>query len=142
MSKELNIIEAMKMPIESKFGVFINGKRIYNVIIKSDSNKGKALFLDNRAIIKVTVTDSILNAKFIPIKQSVSFIDAITNKDNRRIKVDATKLNIAEDSYCVLNEYWNNTYHTVKEILEMFSNYNNKAMLKRIITECSWYIED
>jgi len=80
MKKELNIMEAIKMPTETIFEVYYeNGKkdaRSAKVLEVFDGKCKKRLVWDNRADINVVVTKSILNATFIPIPQPVRFMEA------------------------------------------------------------------
>ena len=66
MSKKLNIIEAMKMPIGTMFEVILNGEEFGCVakILESSVQSKKQLVWDNRANTSIVITDSIADAVF------------------------------------------------------------------------------
>ena len=83
MSKELNILQAIEMPVGTEFEV------IYKNGLK---NTIKTVLDGNRNFIKESdgylecTTYNFVTAKFIPIKKPVSFMEAV--KSGRRIKVE------------------------------------------------------
>ena len=137
---EMNIIGAMKMPVGTEFEVIIDGEK-YNMKAKINKSKQnineKELVWDNRGYIKVTITESILNAKFIPIQKPVSFMEAVSSEKNM-IKVDI------EDIICGLSENMKEQlreYNTIGATLYCLSNYFTNESLVKIFQEGKWYIE-
>ena len=138
MSKELNILQAIEMPVGTEFRV------VYKDSIKMAIKK--TVLDKNRNFVAVSdgdlesTTHNFVTAKFIPIQKPVSFEEAICS--NKRIKVVVPKeLN---DKYsngitCLLNDYWNNEYETVENILKMLAKHSKREFL---IKECKWYIEE
>lgn len=94
MSKELNIIEAMKMPLDTLFDVvFSDGynNQFDNKAVLTDKEEIK--WIDNEGNTHETCGDKLfINAKFIPIQKSVTFMEAITqnhyNDKTIRCEVD------------------------------------------------------
>lgn len=83
LSKKLNIIEAMKMPIGTEFEVILNGENgCVAKILESRVASKKQLVWDNRANTSIFITDSITDATFIPIQQPVSFMEVIESGKN------------------------------------------------------------
>jgi hypothetical protein len=142
MSKELNIIEAMKMPVDTEFKIkYADGRySTKNIILKESRKEKKYLDWVNDGGLKVyefLITETI----FIPIQQPVSYADAIdAGVNGKRIKVDVTELN-KKYGECVLNKWWNDTYKEPKEIFLMLGN-SNERNVQRIIKEGKWYIEE
>jgi hypothetical protein len=139
MSKELNIIEAMKMPVGTEF-----------TMIRKFSNVPNKVYIDNDTCFRWKRNDEPFSpyvdnmlATFIPIQQPVSFMEAIkAGSEGKRIKVDVTELNekYSFGFHCVLNSYWNNVYKTINEIFAMLSHTEKCTM--KIIEEGKWYIEE
>lgn len=135
MSKKLNIIEGMKMPIGTKFEVYyIDGSKdnCSAKIVEAFNDKSKKkLVWDNRAIINIVVTDSIFNATFIPIQQPVSFMEVV--KTNKRVRVEC-------EGYVSPSEYrW--LHQVLYKIIENNCCKEDKA-LNDFITKGKWYIEE
>lgn len=141
--KELNIMVAMQMPIGTEFEVIINGNKYCCVakILKSKDTGVKELVWDNRANTQIFITDSILNAKFIPIQNPVNFMEAVeAGLTGKYIRVDITHLGIdiyKHDEY-VLNPSYNIEYFSIKNIFNMLSN---TKYTKEIINDGKWYVK-
>lgn len=133
MSKKLNIIEAMKMPIGTLFEVILNGEEFGCVakILESSVQSKKQLVWDNRANSSIVVTDAISRAIFTPIQQPVSFMEIVKTK--RKVKVEC-------DKYFNIDEYrW--LHQILQKIIE--NNYGNEdKALNDFITKGKWYIEE
>jgi hypothetical protein len=131
--KKLNIIEAMKMPVGTLFEVY--GKhgnkdsRIAKIIEEPTHETEKMLVWDNRAFIKIDITNYIADATFVPIPKSVSFME-IVNSD-KRCKVEHEKYITRYDlEYCALDGL----------LYFLCSEYDDKS-IKEIIKEGKWYTE-
>ena len=135
MSKKLNIIEAMKMPIGTEFEVVYKDGAIDSIKVTLKAPNG-IKFLEWNSGNIVLANNGIIDATFIPIQQPVSFTEAITS--GKRIKVDVTELNEKYDR-TILNEYWNNVYISINDILNMLAGASKRNI---IILEGKWYIEE
>lgn len=133
MSKKLNIIEAMKMPIGTLFEVILNGEEFGCIakILESSVQSKKQLVWDNRANSSIVVTDSISRAIFTPIQQPVSFMEAV--KSGKRVKAECDGY-FKDDKYSDLHE-------VLTAIIENNPRTTNIA-LNSFITEGKWYIEE
>ena len=138
MSKELNILQAIEMPVGTEFRV------VYKDSIKMAIKK--TVLDKNRNFVAVSdgdlesTTHNFVTAKFIPIQKPVSFEEAICS--NKRIKVVVPKeLNYKYSNgiTCLLNDSWNNEYKTAENILKMLAKHSKREFL---IKECKWYIEE
>jgi hypothetical protein len=146
MSKKLNIIEAMKMPIGTLFNIKIEktentpGFLITNIVLEGNINEKRRAFLNLATDEYLNLFSDYLDATFIPVQQPVSFMEAITS--GKRIKVDVTELNekYRNGIYIILNSYWNNVYFTIDVILKMLSEEPKNR--NKIILEGKWYIEE
>ncbi|AGX43979.1 hypothetical protein [Clostridium saccharobutylicum] len=137
MSKKLNIIEAMKMPIGTEFEVIFNGEKISNntMIISLALTRTKEYkIIDWKFHPKDTVMkpyDFLINGVFIPIQQPVSFMEVVKTK--RKVKVEC-------EGYFKVREY-----RCLHEILQKIIDNNfgeeDKA-LNNFITKGKWYIEE
>ncbi|NFG58161.1 hypothetical protein FC778_05325 [Clostridium botulinum] len=133
LSKELNILQTIEMPVGTEFEVILDGEK-YNMNAKITKAKvvgKKQLVWDNRAYIEVVINDSILNAKFIPIQQPVSFMEA-TEKGNK-IKVQHELL-----ESCEMYTH----YFYLRDLMYNLSNDFDNNDLKKIFKEGKWYIEE
>lgn len=130
--KELNIIEAIKMPIGTEFEVILDGQK-YNMKAKIIGEK--QLVWDNRAYIEIIINDSIINAKFIPIQKSVSFMEAIADDKNMiKVILDCNAF-FSSDI-----EYFNN-YMTINTLFKMLSERFKSHGILKAINEGKWYIK-
>ncbi|NMF06281.1 hypothetical protein ACUH7Y_06965 [Clostridium beijerinckii] len=142
MSKKLNIIEAMKMPIGTKFEVLKEDgtKDICNVkIIEALERKGsKKLVVDNRAYIEIVVSDFVSTATFIPIQQPVSFMEAIEEgSEDKKIKVVMDRITFPKHFADALNKYM-----SLNEIFKFMSEHLSRVGIRNVIKEGKWYIEE
>jgi len=144
MSKKLNIIEAMKMPIGTEFEIIINGKSEGLAFIKrfSADDKGKCLYWkeDRRFILRaesqITITDETIDATFIPIQQPVSFMEAITS--GKKVRVDC-------EGYFSVDKKYYRVVEVFKNIITSNRQYGNEVVDKAMnsfIAKGKWYIEE
>ncbi|AQS10597.1 hypothetical protein CLOBY_27420 [Clostridium saccharobutylicum] len=87
MSKKLNIIEAMKMPIGTEFEVkpSIGNCSCPNLFLKDGKGEGVLVSVFGHSII---ATQSILEATFIPIEKPVSFMEAVAKAKTNRFRIE------------------------------------------------------
>ena len=144
MSKELNILQAIEMPVGTEFKILNaekddkNGAYSKTAIVSVSECNSKILLGDG--VDEFGFNDYIAGLKFEVIQKPVSFEEAICS--NRRIKVVVPKeLNYKYKNgiTCLLNNNWNNKYETVENILKMLAEHKKKEVL---IKKCKWYIEE
>ena len=151
MSEELNIIQAIEMPVGTRFNV--DDTNCENIVVIKSANDFKnelkeyeIEFLSKKFLCwessgeKLSQGDYEIGLKFVPIQKPVSFEEAICS--NKRIKVVVPKeLNYKYRNgiTCLLNDDWNNEYKTVENILKMLAEHGKKEVL---IKKCKWYIEE
>lgn len=135
MNKELNIIEAIAMPVGTEFEVIHDNGRINGskAILGIDYDF-KSLKWDNGEYLNLTSKN--LNAKFIPIPKPVSFMEAV--KSGKYIRVDLTGI----EGYGEKTIKELNTYMSLDEIFELLGNEFYGGYIKEIIEKGKWYIED
>ena len=118
MSKELNIIEAVNMPVGTEFEVFFKSGRkgTQKVIVSEELGSHKLIWEDGK---DVKSYGCIINAKFIPVQKPVSFMEAIKARyEGKTIKVVLrNNERIYEDNSAGLKDQ-NGGYLTPLEILE------------------------
>ena len=144
MGKELNILQAIEMPVGTEFKILNAEKDDKNsaysktaTVSVSECNS-KILLGDGED--EFGFNDYIASLKFEVIQKPVSFEEAICS--NKRIKVVVPKeLNYKYRNgiTCLLNDNWNNKYKTVNNILKMLVEHEKKEVL---IKKCKWYIEE
>ncbi|NFI57000.1 hypothetical protein FDA48_11710 [Clostridium botulinum] len=130
LSKELNILQAIEMPIGTEFEVvyedgfvfnngnivkIINGLRGEKLIWKDDNDEA----ICGRAFI---------NAKFIPIQKPVSFMEAINS--GKRIKCMHSRFSKSD------------IYMSIIKMFEMMSNSTCRDFIPTLINEGKWYVEE
>ncbi|AIY80095.1 hypothetical protein U728_1112 [Clostridium botulinum 202F] len=136
LSKELNILQAIEMPVGTEFEVILDGEK-YNMNAKITKAKvvgKKQLVWDNRAYIEVVINDSILNAKFIPIQQPVSFMEAIKAYNNEHKTIFNKRKNY-------VGRYHTYKYCNAKERGSLFDE-NAGTICSYEILNCEWYIQE
>ncbi|MDS0525481.1 hypothetical protein NNC19_07305 [Clostridium sp. SHJSY1] len=153
MSKKLNIIDAMKMPVGTIFEVFDEdgNKDIYNVKVievfgKKDSKK---LVVDNRAYIEIVVSDFISNATFIPIQQPASFMEVVESGKKCRVEHELVKDMLLDTDYDDADCYIKNALKTIKngsylmleDMLLVIARFSGVNEIQDIIKNGKWYIE-
>lgn len=135
MSKKLNIIEAMKMPIGTRFNVSIADT---TVILKSHEEGGECLYWENKNnnLTKVWITDETINAEYMTIQKPVSFMEVVKSKKRCMVKhelINNTCLD--KEDRKLLTEF-----NSLDWILFTITNKLNDV--KEIILDGKWYIEE
>lgn len=146
MSKELNIIEAIDMPIGTEFNVIFNDGCEAKVILEK-TNKGNGKYFewikppinefDGETRDSVIAASGFINAKFIPLQKPVSFMEAV--KSNKRICVDYQP--IANWLNRVIYEKYKNFMSLTGLFYEFASDFSREHQTE-IIVNGKWYIED
>lgn len=126
--KELNIIEAIKMPVGTEFTIkpSIVSCSCPNVFINGDKGE-KVLVLKNKEL--VPTAESILSAKFIPIQKPVSFMEAVTSGKNISYRHEEA----------IFSE---GNFGDIYDVLETLIECNSKDSIIKILSSECWYIED
>lgn len=139
MNKELNILQAIEMPVGTIFKGINTFNKEREVVIKE--NKGrKKLFVINKNVEpkEIELNDFTAKFKFIPIQKPVSFIEALeASKEGKRLRV-------VHDAYCETKEF-----KKIGKLFEMIISANknfgdeivNKAIIENILNG-EWYIEE
>ncbi|WP_271814529.1 hypothetical protein [Clostridium beijerinckii] len=144
MSKKLNIIEAMKMPIGTEFEVIFDGKKIPNntmVIYRSLASDRNTKHIDWKSHPDGTFMkpyDYLINGVFIPIQQPVSFMEAIEEgSEDKKVKVVMDRITFPKHFTDALNKYM-----TLNEIFKFMSEHLSRVGIRNVIKEGKWYIEE
>lgn len=124
-AKELNIIEAMKMPVGTEFEVIFNGEQIENntmIIYRSLEGDNERKHMDWKSHPQDTYMkpyDFLINGIFIPIEKSVSFMDVVNS--DKRCRVEYPN---APDGYWFLDDmlYWLGNEHSSESCAEIIKN--------------------
>lgn len=144
MSKELNIIEAIDMPIETEFNVIFNDGCEAKVILEK-TNRGNGKYFewikppknvfDGETRDSVIAASGFINAKFIQIPKSVSFMEAVESA--KYVRVDISNLN----GY---SEKDKKDFNKPMYLSDMFKalSYLLSSSVREIIEKGKWYIED
>ena len=138
MSKELNIIEAMNMPLGTEFIIKYNdgNKRKVELVEVNEIGNNNVLLKYLDAIDKtknyyVDLHRDLVFAKFIPIQKPVSFIEAV--KSGKRVKVKHKLMSEIEETELKEFEF-------ISWIL--FAITKENIDVKEIIINGKWYIEE
>ena len=125
MNKELNIIEAVNMPIGTEFEMFFKSGRkgTQKVIVSVELDSHKLIWEDGK---DVKSYGCIINAKFIPVQKPVSFIDAV--KSGKRIRVSSPEYELC--NFC-----------TIGNVINKLSLMSEEYM-RKVILNGKWYIEE
>ena len=152
MSKELNVLQAIEMPVGTEFKVIRdNGKVNGSKAILDMDYYYKFLKWDDGQWLKITSKN--LNSKFIPIQKPMSFMEAV--KSGCKIKVEH---NLIDD--VLLNKkdiYFRSDSSHNRKALERFRNKEfmplnflfsalgylfDNLEIAEIIADGKWYIEE
>ena len=144
MNKELNILQAIEMPVGTEFKI-LNAEEDDDTSAYSKTAIVSVSECDSKILLGDGVNefgfnDYIAGLKFEVIQKPVSFEEAICS--NKRIKVVVPKeLNYKYRNgiTSLLNDNWNNKYETVENILKMLAEHGKREVL---IKKCNWYIEE
>ncbi|HBJ1650916.1 TPA: hypothetical protein LA460_000135 [Clostridium botulinum] len=138
--KELNIIEAIEMPIGTEFEVIdkYGDKNLVNVILCENNNlcrQSERLLCWKNSYKELGSGNYELTLKFIPIQQPVSFMEAISDEENMvKVILDSDDF-FSSDAECF------NDYMTITELFKKLSErFNNYGILKAI-NKGKWYIK-
>lgn len=142
--KELNIIDAMKMPVGTEFEVIFDNEKIENntmIIYRSLTSDNECKHMDWKCHPQDTFMkpyDFLINGIFIPVQNPVSFMEAVASEKNM-IKVDIEGIiyGMSDNLKEQLREY-----NTIGATLYCLSNYFTNESLVKIFQEGKWYIED
>lgn len=144
MSKKLNIIEAMKMPLGSQFNIVIEetentpGFLITNIVLEGNINEKRRAFLNSATDEYLNLFSDYLDATFIPIQQPVSFMEAIEEgSKDKKIKVVMDRITFPKHFADALNQYM-----TLNEIFEYMPKHLSRVGIRNVIKEGKWYIEE
>jgi hypothetical protein len=126
MSKKLNIIEAMKMPVGTLFEVIHErkGPNATNVILDMDYDNKFLRWKDGGTIL---MTSDNLFAVFIPIQQPVSFMDVVGSDKRCSVEFDN----------CMPTRY-----ESFRDIILILIDSYGESGLKKAIKLGKWYIEN
>ena len=150
MSKELNIIEAVNMPAGTEFEMFSKSgiKETQKVIVSEVLGSHKLIWEDGR---DVKVYGYTMNAKFIPIQKSVTFMEAV--KSGGRIRVEHELIdnfkplmstNYLNDDYLELccNTLTKGGYLEISDLLCSLGYLFGNEKVSKILTEGKFYREE
>lgn len=128
MNKELNILQAIEMPVGTIFKGINTFNKEREVVIKE--NKGrKKLFVINKNLEpkEIELNDFTAKFKFIPIQKPVSFIEALKEYSEHKKTI-----------YSVTGTGAKRFYRFDKDGL----NSNGEHISAFEILDCDWYIEE
>ena len=126
MSKELNIIEAVNMPIGTEFEIFFKSGRkgTQKVIVSEELESHKLIWEDGHDVKAYGCT---INARFVPVQKPVSFIDAV--KSGKRIRVSSPEYELID--FCTIG----NAIHKLSLMI-------SEEYMRKVILNGKWYIEE
>lgn len=135
MSKKLNIIKAMKMPIGTEFEVvyddgfkFDEGNKVK---LEKCTSGSRLAWLNGD---DVYCGNQFITATFISIQQPVSFAEAIKNP-NKKIKIEIDSAYYSKELKERLNKFM-----SISTIFLLLGSVLNSGELFRLIDTCKCYI--
>lgn len=137
MSKELNIIEAMKMPVETEF--MANGMKVK--ICTSSGLKCIKVECTNKYE-EIIPNETWINAKFIPIQKPVSFMEAVQSKNKIKVDIYGCRIINAGNVEIEVVKRKLNNYMDLNDIFDIIDNNFFSEDIREIITNGKWYIEE
>ena len=142
-NNELNIIEASNMPCGTEFKILYQNGNIDNWKCKvTGSGTCNVLsWIHNDE--SIGGTQSIINAKFIPIKQKpVSFMDVVKSKEDCRVEHPILDIVVAtEEDNSYYYEFNNKGYLPLNCLLHILGGNLGVKEVKKVILEGKWYLE-
>ncbi len=146
---ELNIIEASNMPYNTEFKVKIDCYYKYddacrirdNTKLIAVNTQGGVKFKEYSDVEKASKT--LINAKFIPIQQLVSFMEVVNSNKKCRVEhkyvEEIRAVTDLQDFY--INEFRNNDCIPLNYLMHILCYHTSQEDLKEIIKEGKWYLE-
>ncbi|WP_252233751.1 hypothetical protein [Clostridium sp. ZS1] len=130
MSKELNILQAIEMPIGTEFEVKFKKPRIIlkDITLVGNGKGERKTFINSKTNKSLSLSEDYFNAKFIPIQKPVSFIQAINS--GKRIKCMHSRFSKSD------------IYMSIIKMFEMMSNSPCRDFIPTLINEGKWYVEE
>ena len=124
MSKELNIIEAVNMPIGTEFEIFFKSGRkgTQKVIVSEELESHKLIWEDGK---DVKSHGCAINARFVPVQKPVNFMEAV--ESGKRIRVSYPGYELID--FCDIG----NVIHKLSLMSEEY--------MRKVILNGKWYIE-
>lgn len=153
MSKELNIIEALRMDIGTRFNI---DEETGIVVIKGSSEFEDELkehegFLSNKFLCwedggeKLELGDWESELKFTPIQKPITFMEAIETQN--KFKCDISNLNLkdfenSDMKYCkrVIKAF--NQYMTLEHFIYLLDDFFFSDDQREILTNAKFYVEE
>ena len=138
MSKELNIIEAVNMPVGTEFKIIFENGCTDTIILKSIADEKE--FVNTSIGNCYALTSAIINSKFIPMQKPVSFKEVVEACGNKKVKVDISKIDFNREIPFYIKKL--NNFVRISTILNIISENFCSYEIKLIIQEGKWYIEE
>ena len=138
MSKELNIIEAVNMPVGTEFKIIFENGCTDTIILKSIADEKE--FVNKSIGNCYALTSAIINSKFIPMQKPVSFKEVVEACGNKKVKVDISKIDFNREIPFYIKKL--NNFVQISTILNIISENFCSYEIKLIIQEGKWYIEE
>lgn len=125
MSKELNILQAIEMPVGTEFEiVYKNGIKSP---VKTVLDKCKNFIIGNTEDEEEVASHDFITAKFIPIQKPVSFMEAV--KSGKKIKV-------------IHDDVVDYGFYKIDNLLATISENYSGEIVRKAIIDGKWYIEE
>ena len=131
MSKKLNIIEAMKMPIGTRFDFDIECDDTSFIEVLKGLEEPKILCWDGNPKSQVNICTSTSEMQLIPIQQPVSFMEVVNTCKRYRVECEG---------YTKASQY-RYLHEALVEIIKGNPGKEDKALYD-FITKGKWYIEE
>lgn len=140
MSKELNIIEAMKMPVGTEFKVIIDGELRENTMKLFSYQDIDKMFkyidwFSHPKDICLKSYDWLINTKFIPVQKPVDFIKAYNSKKLIRVEHKLIKPSYDPEIVGIRDDY-----SSIDTVLYQLTKKFTQQNFRDIIDNGEWFI--
>jgi hypothetical protein len=150
--KDLNIIKAIQKPIGTIFEVYDKygnkDNRMAKIIEEPSHETRKILVWDNRAYIKIGITNYIADATFVQIPQSVSFMEALASDKKCNVKseiISKVYNKCSNSSYVqvdIIKNILDGKFDYINSILYALSGYMGSSDWEELIKNGEFYLEN
>ncbi|NFO31457.1 hypothetical protein FDB41_15095 [Clostridium botulinum] len=138
LNKELNILQAIEMPIGTEFEVKLKKPSIIlkDITLVGNGKRGRKTFINSKINKALDLCEDYFNAKFIPLTKPVSFMEAL--ESGKKVKVKCEGYFDIDKNYYLISEI----FEKIIKGNEVFGENETEKAIKSFVTNGQWYIHE
>ncbi|NFE85320.1 hypothetical protein FC754_14475 [Clostridium botulinum] len=138
LNKELNILQAIEMPIGTEFEVKFKKPSIIlkDITLVGNGKRERKTFINSKTNKSLSLSEDYFNAKFIPLTKPVSFMEAL--ESGKKVKVKCEGYFDIDKNYYLISEI----FEKIIKVNEVFGENETEKAIKSFVTNGQWYIHE